>query len=146
MGPAGPQGEPGLTTLQLATPDSSHCLTGGMKIEQGVDANGDGLLDPGEIDPGSTYYVCNGEMGPRGDLGPAGPEGPQGAPGPQGDSGRNALQLVTPDTSHCASGGVRISTGVDLDVNVQLDPAEIDAGVSWNFCNGATGPSGEEGP
>jgi len=43
-------------------PVGSNCANGGIKIEAGVDDNGNGVLDiPGEVD--DTDYVCNGSDG-----------------------------------------------------------------------------------
>jgi len=39
----------------------SHCPTGGVSIDAGIDSNGNGVLDPSEIT--STQYVCNGDKG-----------------------------------------------------------------------------------
>ncbi len=71
IGPAGPQGVPGpqgvagtnglnaliKTTTELA---GSNCANGGTKIETGLDANGNGVLDAGEVNTSQTQFVCNG--------------------------------------------------------------------------------------
>ncbi|MCP4130957.1 MAG: hypothetical protein GY754_08245 [bacterium] len=41
--------------------DNTHCPNGGVSIDSGIDENGDGVLDPDEVD--NTDYVCNGEDG-----------------------------------------------------------------------------------
>jgi hypothetical protein len=37
--------------------------TGGVKLEYGLDANSNGILDAGEINASLTKYVCNGAVG-----------------------------------------------------------------------------------
>jgi hypothetical protein len=61
-GATGIQGTPGKNTLILTTtePAGANCSTGGVKQEYGVDANGNGTLEPGEIDATLTKYICNG--------------------------------------------------------------------------------------
>jgi hypothetical protein len=71
IGPAGPQGVPGpqgvagtngLNALIKTTtePAGSNCANGGTKIETGLDADINGVLDAGEINVSQTQYVCNG--------------------------------------------------------------------------------------
>lgn len=65
QGEQGEQGEPGrngVTTLVSVTdePKGENCETGGKKIETGLDANANGVLDEDEINPDNIYYVCNG--------------------------------------------------------------------------------------
>lgn len=76
-GPKGPQGIPGeagangsqgdagaeslvvVTPIDQAAADASgECPAGGEEIQVGVDTNGDGILQPGEVQ--HTAYVCNG--------------------------------------------------------------------------------------
>jgi OmcA/MtrC family decaheme c-type cytochrome len=40
-------------------PAGTNCTWGGVKIETGLDANGDGVLDDSEVDPNATTYACN---------------------------------------------------------------------------------------
>ncbi len=69
-GPAGAQGVPGpqglagtngLNALIKTTtePAGTNCTNGGTKIETGLDANANGLLDASEIDLSQTQFVCN---------------------------------------------------------------------------------------
>jgi hypothetical protein len=70
QGPAGPQGAQGtpgadggngLNSLIAVTPipqGSAQCPAGGEEIQVGVDTNGDGVLEPSEVE--QTAYVCNG--------------------------------------------------------------------------------------
>lgn len=59
-GEAGPAGPPGLASLITTTaePSGSNCASGGVRIDHGVDDDGNGALATGEID--GTSYVCNG--------------------------------------------------------------------------------------
>lgn len=102
-------------------PAGANCSAGGQKIEAGVDENGDGMLDPEEVD--ATVFVCNGG---------AGVDGGDGSP---------ALINVTgePAGANCANGGTRIETGVDDDGSGALDAAEVD--TTAYVCNGADGGS-----
>jgi hypothetical protein len=61
-GPAGANGSQGLTALIKTTlePIGANCTAGGTKFETGLDANGNGILDAGEINAALTTYVCNG--------------------------------------------------------------------------------------
>lgn len=65
VGPQGIQGIPGSNTLIKTTtePAGANCATGGVKHEYGIDANGNGVLDAGEINAALTKYVCNGATG-----------------------------------------------------------------------------------
>jgi len=65
----------------------NFCATGGVKIEFGLDANGNNILDAGEINSQLTEYVCNGFQGDIGPAGPAGPAGPSGISSIVGFSG-----------------------------------------------------------
>ncbi|MBN8233389.1 collagen-like protein [Corallococcus macrosporus] len=94
QGPAGPEGGPpgpqGLSALLLTTPEpaGANCGFGGVKLESGIDRNGDGdLLDDGEVNASATKYLCNGAQGPKGDTGAVGAVGETGPQGPQGDTG-----------------------------------------------------------
>lgn len=59
-GDAGTDGEDGLSSLVDIADEAAgaNCANGGKKITTGLDDNGDGVLDAGEID--HTEYVCNG--------------------------------------------------------------------------------------
>jgi hypothetical protein len=41
-------------------PVGTNCTNGGTKIETGLDANGNGVLDMSEVNASQTQYVCNG--------------------------------------------------------------------------------------
>ena len=92
QGPAGAAGAAGANGLNALTkttvePAGANCATGGVKLEFGPDANGNGILDAGEIVPALTKYVCNGAVGPQGPIGLPGIQGPAGVAGPQGPQG-----------------------------------------------------------
>ena len=61
------------------------CAAGGILLDHGVDENGNGLLEPEEVD--GQHVLCNGAPGVEGAVGPTGPAGPMGDAGPQGDRG-----------------------------------------------------------
>jgi hypothetical protein len=62
QGTAGVNGINGLNALIKTTTESAgvNCTNGGTKIETGLDANGNGILDIVEVNTGQTKYVCNG--------------------------------------------------------------------------------------
>jgi hypothetical protein len=62
QGQAGVNGTNGLNALIKTTTESAgvNCTNGGTKIETGLDANGNGVLDVGEVNVSQTKYVCNG--------------------------------------------------------------------------------------
>jgi microcystin-dependent protein len=64
-GTNGVTGQNGLNALIKTTTEAAgaNCTNGGTKIETGLDANGNGVLDAGEITVGATTFVCNGSSG-----------------------------------------------------------------------------------
>lgn len=62
LGPAGPPG-PAVVTLNAVEPAGSNCAAGGVKVDFGADIDGDLQLDPGELNPALTRYVCHGRPG-----------------------------------------------------------------------------------
>ena len=129
QGPAGNDGADGQdgangvdgidgSTALIATsnePAGNNCSNGGVKIEAGVDDNGNGQLDSNEVD--STQYICDG-----------------------GSSATTMLtSYSTPPTSMgCDIGGSVIAHGLDngdgsgTAANGQLEPGEVD--YSTTFC------------
>ncbi|MFP2935042.1 collagen-like protein, partial [Pyxidicoccus sp. 3LG] len=87
-------GTAGLNSVAATTaePMGANCPTGGARLQFGTDANGNGVLDAGEVNAALTRYVCNGAQGPQGIQGPAGPVGPAG---PQGTAGLNSVAATT---------------------------------------------------
>jgi len=62
----------GGTSSLVATSDEpagTNCPFGGTKIETGLDANGSGTLEPAEVNPAATSYVCN--VAPSGTISPS---------------------------------------------------------------------------
>jgi hypothetical protein len=68
VGPPGPQGQQGVIGTDglnalintITEPAGANCTNGGTKIETGLDANENGILDAGEVNISETQYVCNG--------------------------------------------------------------------------------------
>ncbi|MEW5847242.1 MAG: hypothetical protein AB2A00_00460, partial [Myxococcota bacterium] len=170
MGPQGPQGIPGLDgrhalALTREEPPSATCPNGGVALEVGRDADGNGLLDPQEVDPLQTRQLCHGSQGevgppgetgpegaagPQGPVGPRGPQGlvgPQGSVGPQGAPGLNAAtrSSAEPPGANCATGGVKLEVGTDANGNGVLESGEVDAALTQYTCHGAMGPQGLPG-
>jgi hypothetical protein len=106
-----------LTKLTNET-SGSNCKNGGLKIDSGSDANINGTLDNSEIS--STAYICNGL------------------------DGKISLVNITDEIAgaKCKNGGVKITSGIDLNGNGTLDPSEIQA--TRYVCNGIDGIINEE--
>jgi hypothetical protein len=62
QGTAGTNGQDGKNTLVNTTTETAgaNCENGGTKIEVGLDANNNGILDSGEVNSSLTQYVCDG--------------------------------------------------------------------------------------
>ena len=67
-GTNGTNGVDGKNTLVKTTTEAAgaNCATGGVKLEYGIDANNNGVLDLSEKNASLTKYVCNGATGPTG--------------------------------------------------------------------------------
>ncbi|WP_136482150.1 DUF7151 family protein [Cognatitamlana onchidii] len=108
-------GVDGNTSLTSTTiePAGENCANGGLKIDSGIDTNGNGTLDEDEIT--ATAYVCN------------------------GNDGNNSLTKITTEAAgaNCETGGVKIDSGVDTNGNGMLDENEIIA--TAYACNGLDG-------
>lgn len=112
-------GEDGLAGLVRTStiPAGADCANGGTRIESGDDDDGNGVLDPAEVD--AVSFACNEDPG--------------------SDGRPNAAVNITPEPAgpNCALGGTRIETGPDDDENGQLDPSEV---VNTTFiCDQADG-------
>ena len=96
-----------------AEPAGTNCPAGGVRIDHGVDDDGNGTLDAMEID--GTEYACDGA------------------------SASSTLVVVTaePAGANCANAGQRIDTGVDTDASGTLEAGEIDS--TSHVCNGRHG-------
>lgn len=97
----------GVQSLVATTPEpaGARCADGGVRIDAGVDVNGDGTLQPAEVN--ATSFACSG---------PSGRDG----------SGGNAIRVsAEPAGASCPAGGTRIETGPDTNGNGVLDDAEV---------------------
>ncbi|WP_420578512.1 DUF7151 family protein [Ekhidna sp.] len=130
----GSGGENGLTSLIRATPleDCGPNSTTGVRIEVGLDKNGNGVLesnaDPDLDEIESTYEICD------------------GADGTPGDNGMNALIGISTfdgDQNGCSNGGIRIAAGLDINGDGTLQGGE-EMNVEF-ICNGTNGNDGATG-
>ena len=116
QGPAG-SGEPGVNALAQTSDEApgANCANGGLKLEVGIDTNGNGVLDVTEVT--DTSYICNGD-------------------------GTDSLVRTGPEAAgtNCPWGGTRIETGLDTDGDGVLDDNEVNAGATSYVCN--FGPTG----
>ena len=142
-GPIGAQGTAGTNGQNTTVKTSAelagvNCSTGGVKLEYGLDANSNGVLDAGEINAALTKYVCNGAVGAT---------GPIGAQGTAGANGQNTLVKTSAELAgaNCSTGGVKLEYGLDVNSNGVLDAGEINATLTKYVCNGAVGATGPIG-
>ena len=150
-GPAGAMGAAGMRTLVAAAaePAGANCASGGTRVQSGSDADGNGVLDAGEV--AATAYVCHGAQGAQGAAGAQGPTGltgPAGAAGPAGATGAAGMRALIataaePVGANCSSGGTRVQSGGDANGNGTLDAGEVAA--TAYVCHGAQGPQGSPG-
>ena len=142
-GSQGPKGDPGAAgtgqSALLATsaePAGANCAAGGAKIESGLDANGNGALDPGEVNAALTRYACNGATGPTGPAGPPGLEGPQGLQGLQGLQGIQGIQGLQGTQGVVGPPGPPGPPGADGSLRIYGDGSagalSISSNTSWN--------------
>lgn len=115
-GVAGPSGAPSRLRSSDVAP-GEPCAAGGVRFAAGVDADGDGTLSEAEVD--STAFICH------------------GVPGDAGKTSLVAATSIAPG-GPCATGGLRIDSGLDDDADGLLDPGEIDR--TEHVCHGASGP------
>ena len=92
-------------------PAGANCLYGGTKVQVGLDANKDGVLDPSEVNANGTTYVCNG-------------------------AGKNSLVKTSVETAgpNCPFGGTKIETGLDVNNNNTLDADEVNPDATSYVC------------
>ncbi len=170
QGVAGTNGTNGKNTLVKTTTESAgvNCATGGTKVEVGLDANSNGVLDAGEVNATLTKYICNGAVGaigaqgvagtngatgPQGPIGltgatgPVGPQGIQGVAGTNGVDGKNTLVNTTtePAGTNCANGGTKIEVGLDINSNGILESSEVNSSLTKYVCNGTNSTGGSNG-
>ncbi len=117
---------------------------------------------------GNTWVLISNIMGPQGAAGAVGATGPQGiqgvagptgatgltgaagVAGPAGTNGTNGLNAATlttvePAGANCATGGVKLEFGPDVNGNGLLDAGEIVPVLTQYVCNGAVGAQGIQG-
>lgn len=113
-------GNPSMTLKQSPLPaGDSHCPSGGVSVQTGIDDNKNSVLDAGEVD--AVEYVCHGAAGAQGQQGNAGATGPAG-------TATVATALSTGD-ANCPYGGTKFATGT----------------TTTYACNGAAGAQGQQG-
>jgi hypothetical protein len=107
---------PALVSMTNEAP-GANCVAGGKRVAVGIDANGDSVLDAGEVI--STGYVCS------------------------GTGGANSLVAIGAEAAgaNCTYGGSRITAGIDADGDGQLNGSEVTsttyvcnraaAGMAW---------------
>ena len=95
-----------------------NCENGGIRIDSGIDMDGNGILD--DIEVVTTAYVCH------------------------GIEGNNSLTKITNEESgeFCENGGIKIDSGMDDNGDGTLDDVEID--VTRYVCNGVDGGYDEQ--
>lgn len=93
----------------VTEPVGQNCSNGGYKVNTGIDANKNGILEATEIQ--NTTYICN------------------------GNNGLNYLIAVKAEAAgvNCAFGGYSFNTGIDINKNGILDAGEITSTVY--ICN-----------
>jgi len=87
----------------------------------------------------------NGQNGADGNDGENGQDGTNGSDGADGSNGLTSLIVssVEPNGVNCPTGGTRIDTGIDSNLDSFLSPDEIDDTIF--VCNGADGNDGADG-
>ena len=85
-------GQDGATSLVESTdePAGDNCAAGGVRIDIGIDLNGDGQLQEDEIT--ATTYICHGEEGEDGEDGEKGEKGEKGEDGEKGEKGEDGKE------------------------------------------------------
>ena len=88
-----------------------------------------------------------GARGRNGVTGALGPQGVSGATGVDGPAGLDAVTATAAEAAgaNCATGGVKLMSGIDADRNATLDPGEMNDAATRYICTGATGATGDTG-
>ncbi len=129
-GADGTDGTDGMSALAITSVESAgtNCADGGLKIEVGVDDNGNGVLEASEVE--HTQYICNGE------------DGQDGQDGADGSASPNTMltSISSPATSlGCTAGGRVIAQGLDngdgggITQNGVLESGEVD--YTTTYCS-----------
>jgi hypothetical protein len=143
-GKQGPAGADGRSVLLRTASEAAgtSCASGGVKVESGLDANANGVLDAGEV--ASTAYVCAGADGqsvvpsaenPGANCSAGGVALTPGAGSPfyvcngaAGAAGDSVVVTPEPAGTACPYGGERFQVG---------------SGAPTYACNGAPGAAGD---
>ena len=112
----GSDGVNGFTSLLVSSVEAIgvNCATGGIRIDSGIDDNGDNFLSPQEID--DTEFVCNGDDGNDGTDGNDGADGADGADGVNGSSTTTMMVArlsIAPTYLGCNGTGQLFQQGMD---------------------------------
>lgn len=140
----------------IPEPPGVNCANGGNFVATGIDLNGNGVLNPNEVQ--FSGYACNGDVGAAGPPGPAGPQGSMGPEGPAGATGdQGPAGTKGPDGPVGAQGpkgpvgaegpqGDQGPQGVEGDQGEEGDPgvAGADGLKCWDTNNNGTGDPAED--
>lgn len=102
------------SVISVRNVTTDECPNGAVEIELGVDSNGNGRLDPDEVDHGRTQTICHGQDGVNGSDGIAGQDGIS-----------SLIKSEEASAEVCSNGGTTIYFGFDLDRNDQLEESEV---------------------
>ena len=159
-GAAGTNGVDGKNSLVKTTTEAAgvNCATGGTKIQVGLDANSNGVLDTSEVNAALTKYICNGAVGvtgaqgiqgvagANGATGAQGPIGLTGAAGAIGTNGTNGNTVLNGTITPTAGVGVNGDFYINTSTKTIFGPKAAGAWpVTGTSLVGATGPSGTQG-
>jgi len=108
---------------------SGPCGLGdGSRVLSGIDINADGALGDDEVT--ARAVICGGEDGANGSNGANGANGEDGEDGANGEDGATTLvrveQVAPNPAGDCFFGGLKITSGLDLDGDGVLAPGEIE--------------------
>ena len=155
-GSAGTNGIDGKSALAKTTTElaGSNCAAGGIKLEIGLDANTNGVLDASEVISLLTKYICNGlngavgPQGPVGLTGATGPTGPQGPIGLTGATGPTGAQGPIGLTGATGSQGVQGLTGATGPIGLTGAAGAVgpQGPIGLTGATGAVGATGPQGP
>jgi hypothetical protein len=133
-GTNGTNGSNGQNTLVKTTTETAgvNCTTGGVKLEYGLDANSNGVLDVTEVNATLTKYVCNGAVGATGATGPQGPAGTYTA-GNGISINNNIISNTQPDQPVSISvTGISTATGSYPNFSINTPGYNAGTGISIN--------------
>jgi hypothetical protein len=147
-GAAGTNGVDGKNTLVKTTTEAAgiNCVTGGTKVEVGLDANNNGILDINEVNASLTKYVCNGTVGNTGAQGAIGLTGAAGIAGINGTNGNTVLNGISaPSGTTGVNGDFYINTNTKTIFGPKAAGAWPSTGTLLIGTTGAAGTNGTNG-